>query len=451
MRRSLLALAVILVLPASTEAAPPWSASRDEAAHPIGWRSDDREAGSPAHATTSEPPWFSTVAVSPPHRLFDSATIAAARGGDALATWSWQDETRLRVAGARRPRNGAFGPERALPAGTIGGPVLSEPRRAVVATIRPVGSNRDPRSRLSVALGSVDGTFGPQRLVARHPRIARPALAGNERGDLALAWFEDRGTRNDRVMVSLRRHGRSFGAPVRLATGRLRNVTVAVGARGHVLVAWEARGVVRARFKRPGARGFGRVQTIRSNPAFFTDLHAVVAPSGRSYVAWSAQFRSEGGDVGDSFVELATRSPGARFGRARLLESFGPDTPQQPVDLAPDGRGGALLGWTGAPGRPRLAVADANGFLSVIDLPATGALADVATAPGGRRLVLWTRADTGGTRLEAAYDGGPGGFGPPEPVALGDLSHPQGAISERSNPVAVYIAGDQVQVASRRG
>ena len=60
MRRALLALAVLLVLPASTEAAPPWSAPRDVSGPftfvdglwagfgLIGWRSEDGEAGAPA-------------------------------------------------------------------------------------------------------------------------------------------------------------------------------------------------------------------------------------------------------------------------------------------------------------------------------------------------------------------------------------------------------------------
>jgi hypothetical protein len=434
MRRTRLALAILLVLPASIAAAD-----------------EHRGADAPARDAAIEPPWFSRVPVSSPHRSFNTASIAVARGGAALAAWSWQDGARLRVAGAGRPRNGAFARERPLPAGSVAEPVLFEPRRAVVAVVRPVGSNRDPRSRLSVAFGRVSGAFGRPRLVAAHPRIARPALAGNQRGDLAFAWFEDRGTSNDRVMVSLRRRGGAFGAPVRLATGRLRNVTVAVGAAGHVLVAWEARGIVRARFKRPGARHFGPVQTIRSQPAFFTDLHAAVARSGRAYVAWSAQFRSEGGDAGDQFVEVATRAPRGRFARARLLERFGPATPQRPVDLAADGRAGALLGWTGAPERPRLAVAGADGALTVVDLPTTGVLADVATAPGGRRLALWTRTDAAGGTIESVYDRGPGGFQPPDVVAVGDVSRPGGAVGESSNPVAVYIDGDRVHVASRHG
>src|SRR4051794_9414458 len=60
MTRALLVLAVVLVLPASTEAAPPWSAPQDVSGpHTfvdglwaggglIGWRSEDGEAGAPA-------------------------------------------------------------------------------------------------------------------------------------------------------------------------------------------------------------------------------------------------------------------------------------------------------------------------------------------------------------------------------------------------------------------
>ena len=84
-------------------------------------------------------------------------------------------------------------------------------------------------------------------------------------------------------------------------------MAAAIGARGDALVAWDARGVLRARFKGRGAKGFRATDTIRSKPAFFADMHPVVTPSVRAVLAWSAQFASEGGDRGPVYVQAAIR------------------------------------------------------------------------------------------------------------------------------------------------
>ena len=100
----------------------------------------------------------------------------------------------------------------------------------------------------------------------------------------------------------------------------MRSVSAAIGSRGDVLVAWDARGKIRTRFRRHG-HGFGRAETLRSDPTFFARLRTAVASSGRAYVAWAAQFLSEGGDRGPGFSEVAVRPAGAaRFRRAQRLE-----------------------------------------------------------------------------------------------------------------------------------
>jgi hypothetical protein len=360
MRRALLALAVVLVLPASTEAAPPWSAPRDVSGpHTfvdglwaggglIGWRSEDGEAGAPAHRF-GDPAFFAR-----------GAAVAVLRGSD------------LRVA----IRSG--------------------------------------------------GRFGPGRRIVKRPRIASPVLSANPRGDLALAWFEDRGTANDRVYVTLRRTGHRFGEPIRLATGRIRSVAVAIGSRADVLVAWDARGKVRTRFKRRG-HGFGRAQTLRSDPTFFAALHAAVASSGRAYVAWAAQFSSEGGDRGPGFYEVAVRPAGARrFRTARRLERIAADGNVGALDLALTGRGNALVAW--ASDRVRAVETDASGHFGAPrdlsaaapeqDLTPPGGV-DAAATPAGARLVTWTAA---GASVQAAFAPTGGAFGPPEDVAPGELA-----------------------------
>lgn len=369
MRRALLALAVVLVLPASTEAAPPWSAPRD---------------------------------VSGPFTFVDGLWA-----GGGLIGWRSEDG------------------EAGAPAGRSGDPVFFGNGRAAVAIVRPVGSNRDPRSELRVAIRS-GGRFGPSKRIVKHPRIAPPSLAGNARGDLALAWFEDRGTANDRVYVALRRAGHGFGTPIRLATGRVRSVSAAIGSRGDALVAWDARGKIKTRLRRRG-HGFSRAETLRSDPTFFAALRTAVAASGRAYVAWAAQRLTEGGERGPGFYEAAVRPAGAvRFRRARRLERIGADRTVGSLDLALTGRGNALVAW--ASDRARAAETGADGRFGapreLSSLPPDGDLTppgaiDVAATPAGARLVTWTAADA---LIQAAFAPPRGAFGPSEDVASGETS-----------------------------
>lgn len=166
-RRLLLALCCLAVLPANAGAAPPWSAPQD---------------------------------LSASHLFVGDPAIGFAGDGSALAAWRWQDGVRAGATGGesaalRPPGVAAFGAESRLsPAGRAGSPVLYGRSRAVLALVRPLGSSRDPRSQLRVAFGNASGSFGASRLIVARPGIARPVLAGNPRGDLALVWFEDRGT-----------------------------------------------------------------------------------------------------------------------------------------------------------------------------------------------------------------------------------------------------------------
>jgi hypothetical protein len=218
-----------------------------------------------------------------------------------------------------------------------------------------------------------------------------------------------------------------------------------------VLVAWDARGKVRARLRRAGRRSFGRAETLRSAPTFSATLRTAVARSGRAYAAWSAQLVTEGGETGRVFYEAAVRPAGAaRFRGAQLLERCSPEHLADVLDLALSGHGNAVVAWTGA--RVRAAQTDPSGrFGAPVDLsPAGAALTDVAAAPDGARVATW-RA---GPLLQAAYAAPAAPFGPPEDIATGEAAR---AAFPRpgAQPVVVYRArrGERnlVQESARSG
>ena len=232
--------------------------------------------------------------------------------------------------------------------------------RAIALTDRAIGSPAVGRTRLSVAFGSTGGSFGAPRTIADGPRLDRPVLAVNARGDAAIAYFQDRGVDNDRVLVSVRRAGGSFGAPFQVGHGRIRSVAIAVGPRGDLLVAWNAAGVIRARYRAPSSTGFQPIETISSDPTDFAQMRAAVADGGRCYLAWSAQLLTEGGSRGPVYNEVAVRPSGHRFRAAQLLERDGSNRSQSPIAIATQGRD-ASVAWTGFDGvnsRVRVAATD---------------------------------------------------------------------------------------------
>ena len=109
-----------------------------------------------------------------------------------------------------------------------------------------------------------------------------------------------------------------------------------------------------------------------------------------------------------------------------------------------------MVAWTGE--RVRAAQTDASGrFGTPVDLsPVGAALTDLAAAPDGARVAVWTA----GPRVQAAYAAPGAPFGPPEDVGSGDAAR---AAFPRpgAQPVVVWRtqrpAGTLVQEAARSG
>jgi hypothetical protein len=380
--------------------------------------------------------WSPPQTLSGGESFVDDALLAFSRDGRGLASWSFFEGIGNTARGgasvASRPPGGdAFGPARAL----------IEPSRRTGARLGPFayGLNGalaavEGERRLRVRFGHTDGTFGKRRTVRTLDagRFGDSALAVNDEGAAALAWFEDRGTSSDRVYVSLRRPGHAFGAPRRLATGAIRRVAVAIGATGDVLVVWNSPGKNLTRFKPRGRSSFRPVDKLRSRPAFFTDLRPVVTSSGRAAVAWSSQFASEGGESGPAHFQVAVRPYGAeRFRPARLLEELGPEAQDRAIDAVEGDTGRIAVAWSGTDGsnrRVKVAQFDAGLRFQPAQLVspagADAYFSDLAAANGngnGRLVALWDGGvDTTASAVGAAVSGGGGApFGPPEAVTAG--------------------------------
>ena len=268
-----------------------------------------------------------------------------------------------------------------------------------------------------VSLASLPGTIGTRRVLDSSVRLTDVALAANANGQAAIAWTEDKGfvgrrANNDRLYLSLRPAGGRFGKPsVIVGSGKLAGVSVAYGARGDLLVAFERRSIgstgrtgprrVQVRFRRAG-HGFGAITDLGPHQGI-TDLVTAVTPAGRGYAAWGTQ---DGGiEANDPFnVYAATKLAGPRaFGSAvHLFSGEGGDVvrPGGRLGLGTSGED-ALLAFTGiadgGPGigtvRPVLASAtDARGTFGPPALVAggNGVVGGVAVQPDGSATIVWT-------------------------------------------------------------
>ncbi len=102
------------------------------------------------------PPWSAPRDVSRPHTFIDDLSIAFVPSSAGLIGWRMQDGAGAGARGGEsvvaRSVAGGLGAPHSAPRGRAGDVVLYGHSRAAVALVRPVGSNRDPRSELRVAV-----------------------------------------------------------------------------------------------------------------------------------------------------------------------------------------------------------------------------------------------------------------------------------------------------------
>jgi hypothetical protein len=275
-------------------------------------------------------------------------------------------------------------------------------------------------ARLGVSLGSVPGSLGHFRQLARvdvsRSGVVTARIAADPRGDVAAAWLEPRppvrGSADPPplgVRVALRRPGHAFGRATTVgeAVEYLEGLTLfdlAYGANGDLVVAFQRTRSepvsqrtleLAVRVKRPG-RGFGPLQSLGQSRGS-SSIATAVAPSGAAVVAWGTQDGGEGVELPWTVRAAVLRARAHRFAGTQLLDPGRVARPVGPVSAAIGRDGTATVAWSGtsvtdgeaaypvqvATARPR------ESFAAPTQLAPTGAASDVVTAGDGTTTVLW--------------------------------------------------------------
>ncbi len=405
-RLLLLPVLLLLLLPAGAQAAAPWSA--------------------PAPIPGSGPS-FPSLGVSG-----NGAALAAWSEGGALGTGT------PHLLGASEPPGGAFGAARELGRLSLTGLATYGSDRVVA-----LGTTGNEHPRAAVAFGRTGGSFGTPRGVALPGESRAVAIAANAAGDVAVLVRDcpDSFCERPTPFLIVRRHGSSFGRPIKLAP-RTNTVfgAVAVNARGDVLAVWErplhggtgTRGIY-ARERTAGGRLGATRRLGTSAPA--PKIRAALGDGRRAVVAWVSQRVSEGDAGSPAMIRAAIAAPGARFGGEQTLEvvnvtGTGRYVGQAGVVASISAHHRPLIAWTGFQ-NDRFVVRAAEvaggarltGPQVVSDPAQDTVLSDAATTASGQAVIVGLQglrgADPVGpvSVVAAMRPAGATAFGAPEAVS----------------------------------
>jgi hypothetical protein len=190
----------------------------------------------------------------------------------------------------------------------------------VVAGSRPaLTSDAAAKAPVVVALGSARGihAVGTSRALPGSRGQAVSSVGGNPAsGTVAVVTASMYGRGAPTRTVWLYRGGRLRRALTFSAGTNARDTAVAVGARGDVLVAWQARRAIYARHLGPSGHA-GAAHRLGSGAQ--SALQARLDDDGRLEVAWQSQRVSEGDAETPATVSYTSAPRGARFAPARVV------------------------------------------------------------------------------------------------------------------------------------
>ncbi|WP_445151010.1 hypothetical protein [Baekduia sp. Peel2402] len=285
------------------------------------------------------------------------------------------------------------------------------------------------KSHVQVGYGSGASDLGPLKGISGSTGRHAFGLAANDDGVVAIVI----GNTTERRLLIRRPDGRGFVQAFSTKVGSQgRGATVAVGAKGDVLMVWENEHHIYARHVGPSG-SVGSVHHVGDGVQ--SHLQAAVEAGGRLMIAWVSQRVGEGDAHTPASVYFVTAAPGKAFNKARHLEDVGVEGTGRYVS-DPAVRlitgGASLLAWTGydaASSHYVVRVASLSGghvgtAQNVSGTSANAVLGDLSVDDDGTAAVIWRTGiagadpDNGPQSIAAATRATPSApFGAPETIA----------------------------------
>jgi hypothetical protein len=301
-----------------------------------------------------------------------------------------------------------------------------------------------------VAAGGVafaaPGWQRPAGLVTPDEFSKGPDVAINERGDLAIVWWQDFDSYNSSVRGIVRPAGGSFSSPRELSdpagtfpprpfvtTGQNDMPQVAVGPAGEAVVVWARENGIRSMTLPPGASTGPRSWAHEFGPqdqgAHRMELG--MDGAGNATVFWS-----------NDHVHYVDRPRGGSFGARHTIPNPGVGVHVLDPGFAVSAGGGAAVVWNDYE-QVYAAARDAGGSFAApqtIGLRRAG-ITDVAMDAKGNALAVWTEShplDAATGVMQTSYRPAHGRFGPPQAIGTLTYGWPKVAMSRAGEAIITW-------------
>ncbi len=365
----------------------------------------------------------------------EAPQLAIDPAGDTVAVWSRYDGTHLIVQAARRPSGGAWSAPASLSAPG------RDAREAQVAVddagfaVAIWSRNNGSRTVIQASFSSPAGGWSaPVDLSDPEWSAEAPQVAVGPTGEAVAVWSRYDGT-HDRIQAATGSPGGAWSAPADLsAVGR--NATepqVAVDAGGGAVALWarhDGSAFIAQSATRPAGGVWGDAEDLSATGHSAEGPRLAVDPGGDTVAVWS---RSDGTD---ERVQSAARQSGGAWSAPVELSPAGTNGADPEVALAPDGE--AVAVWSRSGLGPNSIIQAATGRIGApwspaVDVSANGEAVEspqVAIDGAGEAFAAWSSSDGAPSLIQSATRP-PGGAwsGPQRESELGSNSgEPQAAL-----------------------
>jgi hypothetical protein len=284
-----------------------------------------------------------------------------------------------------------------------------------LSRIAGIGTHFSRRhSRAGLVFGAAGDKLTEVRSVGPTDRSGTAeAIAANNSGDVAASFgaCSNNACQHQSLYLVVRRRGDAPLPSIRVDNVAVRQIsTVAIDARGDMLVAWQANGGVFARIRTAGGTLYATERL--GNPGQpVRAISAVLTPDRAAAVAWEAQTVNEGTPGSAATVDATFKEGGAshHFHSSQRLAtvpalSTGHYVGERGVKVVLSADGRITAAWTGfANGRFVVRAAELSGFRFVgaqtLSNPAEDAvLSDADVGPASALAVAWETGTAGNDR-----------------------------------------------------